>query len=196
MERDELSGATFGAVERVVSPLGAYVQMQLVWQGERLDRLLDADHAALQEAVVRLLEAAGWLVRVEVSFNHFGDRGRYDVLAFYPRLRVLLVVEIKTAVGDVQETLGRLDLKVRLARQVAGELGWEASPVVPALILLDHRTPRRHVQQHAALFRRFAVRGRTARAWLRRPRPDDSGLLLFMKLPNSQQDGSGARSPV
>lgn len=42
-----------------------------------------------------------------MSFNHYGDRGRYDILAFHPPTGILLVVEVKTGIGDVQATLGR-----------------------------------------------------------------------------------------
>ena len=74
-----------------------------------MDRLIDAGHALLQEKAAALVASNGWLVRSEVSFNHFGDRGRVDVLAFHPSARTLIVVEVKTAIGDLQETLGRIE---------------------------------------------------------------------------------------
>jgi transcriptional regulator with XRE-family HTH domain len=193
MEHDDLTRVTVGAMGRVVSGLDAHLRLEVVWRGEQLDRLLDADHAALQEAVASLLETAGWLVRVEVSFNHFGDRGRYDILAFQPVQRILLVVEVKTALGDVQDTLGRLDVKTRLAPLVARDLGWVADAAVPALVILEDRTQRRQIERHAALFRRFAHRGRSARAWFRRPRSGASGLLLFIRLPDSHHRSSELR---
>lgn len=127
-------------------------------------------------------------MQVEVSFNHYGDRGRVDVLAFHPGTRVVVALEVKTALGDLQETLGRIDIKARLARTIAAEVGWSGvTGAVAMLVIGDSRTARRLVAQHGALFARYSVRGRAALAWLRRPRPPvPSGVLWFLKLPNSR----------
>lgn len=188
-ERGDLSGMTLGGIDRIAAALGASVHLQIRWQGEQLDRLIDAAHAGIQDAVANWLAAVGWSVRVEPSFNHFGDRGRVDVAAYHPRLRVLLIVEIKTALGDLQETLGRLDIKVRLGPMIARELGWTAvDAVIPALVIGDSRVARRAVATHAALFARYNLRGRGALAWLRRPHdPIPAGLLWFASRPNSHQ---------
>jgi len=179
-ERGELRGMTLGSIDRIATALGASVHLQLRWQGEQLDRLIDAAHAGLQASTAGLLNKVGWIVRVEVSFNHYGDRGRVDVVAFHPTLRVVIVAEVKSALGDLQETLGRLDVKVRLGPQVARELGWEGvRTVVPALVIGDSRLARRTVGAHEALFARFNLRGRTALAWLRRPSGDATGLLWY-----------------
>ena len=187
LERGDLAGMTLQSVDRIAVTLGASVFVQLRWQGEQLDRLIDAAHAALQQLVAEQLAALGWLVRVEVSFNHFGDRGRVDVLAFHPAQGIVLVVEIKSALGDLQETLGRLDVKVRVARHVARDLGWtNAAVVLPALVVGDSRAARRTVASHEALFERYDLRGRVAVAWLRRPtRERPRGILWFVARPDS-----------
>lgn len=183
------SGIPVDKVERVAAALGARLQVGLTWHGEQLDRLVDAGHAELQNTVGTMLRAAGWLVAVEVSFNH-GDRGRYDILAFHPATRIVLVVEIKTAIGDVQATLGVLDVKVRLARRVAEEQGWEQPVVaIPALVIAGERQQHRLVAAHDALFARFATRARTARAWVRRPSVGVSGLLMYVPLTNARLVG-------
>ncbi len=181
VENDRLDNVPAGRVQACVHELGAYLRLDVLWQGERMPRLLDARHAALQNRFAVLLEECGWVVRPEVSFNDFGDRGRIDVLAYHPAARLLAVVEIKPSVGDVQDTLGRLDVKVRLAPKIAGELGWNASAAVPVLVLENGTTQRRHVTQHDGLFRRFERRGRSALAWLRRPgRASPAPILLFL----------------
>ncbi len=183
LERGSLAGLSIAAIERIAGALDATVHLELRWRGEQLDRLMDAAHAELQQQVAALLAAAGWLVRVEVSFNRYGDRGRCDILAFHPLTRVLLVVEIKSRLGDLQETLGRLDVKVRIGASLAREMGWQQPvTVVPALVLAQDRTSRRVVDRHAALFARFAVRGWRARAWLRRPDPEATGLLWWERV--------------
>jgi hypothetical protein len=103
----------------------------------------------------------------------------------------VLVIEVKSEVGDVQETLGRLDVKVRLALGIARELGWAATDAIPALVLEDGTSQRRHVGNHPGLFRRFTLVGREARTWVRGrdDGPPPSGLLLFLKPPDSDLVG-------
>ncbi len=194
MERDAVAGMTVGSLQKVADALEGRLRLDLEWRGASLDRLVDADHAALAELVARLLTHWGWLVLAEASFNHYGDRGRYDLLAFHPAHGVLLVVEIKTSIGDMQDTLGRLDVKVRLAPQVARERGWPAGHVVPLLVVAHSEANRRHVRGHPALFSGFPVRGRSALAWLRRPvLLPQVGLLMFMKTPNSHRVSTNSR---
>ena len=173
----------------MASALGASVDLTIRWEGERLDRLVDAAHAGLQKTVAATLTSFGWLVEVEVSFNHYGDRGRVDVLAFHPAGRVVLTGEVKSALGDLQDTLGRLNVKARLGRMIARDVGWgECDAVVPALFIGESRTARRVVTRHEPLFARYSVRGRSCIAWLRRPRnPVPTGLLWFVPVPDSRQ---------
>lgn len=190
---------TLGSIDRIAQALGASVQVRLQWQGEQLDRLIDAAHAAMQQSVADLLRGMGWEVRVEVSFNHFGDRGRVDLLAHQPRRRILLIIEIKSALGDLQETLGRLDVKARLGRVLASDLGWtDVAAIVPVLVIGDSRLTRRTIAAHGALFARYPRRGRAALAWLHRPaEPIPTGLLWFANRPNSHQatNSRGERAP-
>jgi transcriptional regulator with XRE-family HTH domain len=187
-ERSSVSRELISRIERVGSALSATVGLVLRWEGAELDRLVDARHARLQEGVAALLVSRGWGARAEVSFNQYGDRGRVDVLAFHPPTRTLLVVEVKSAIGDLHDALGRLDVKVRLAKPVAAGAGWtDVGAVVPCLVVGDTRASRRVVAQHTALFSRFAKRGRTALDRIRNPvSPAPSGLLWFVKMPNSR----------
>jgi transcriptional regulator with XRE-family HTH domain len=73
IEQGGADGLTVRSLERLATTLGARVIVRLSWNGEGLDRLLDARHAATVEQVVRILRAADWLVSTEVSFNEFGD---------------------------------------------------------------------------------------------------------------------------
>lgn len=165
-------------LEAWATELGAYLSVELRVSGER--PLSDARHAALQNECAAQLRRDGWLVATEASFNHYGDRGRIDVLAFHPTLRFLLVIEIKSRIQDVQDTLGRLDVKKRVAPTLARDRGWHAGTIVPALIVREDRTSRRRVAEHAALFAAFGMRSRAARAWLRHPQlPAPEGILVF-----------------
>ncbi len=182
LERGFATRLSVAAIEAITAALGARLDARLSWQGPDLDRLLDADHAALQAAVKRRLERWGWLVRVEVSFNRYGERGRIDLLAWHPVARVLLVVEIKTDLVDTQALLGAMDLRVRLAPMLARSFGWDVQRVVPAIIFLDDRTTRRRLAAVDTLFDRYACRGRAAISWLRQPIDPVTGLLWVTKL--------------
>ena len=157
--------------QRIAEALDARLVVFVEWRGGELNRLLDADHAALQEkwAVYKRRVAQSWASRQEVTYNHFGDRGSIDDLAFDAVTGTLLVSELKTGIYDVQRMLAKMDEKERLASDVARRFEWDVRRVVGCLVLADTRTNRRRVQQHAGLFGRFDVRGRTASAWLNGP---------------------------
>jgi transcriptional regulator with XRE-family HTH domain len=178
LERGQLMGCSLALLDRWAAALGGTLLLDVRIAGPR--PLTDARHAAIQNWLAAMLRQHGWLVDIEPSFNQYGDRGRIDILAFHPNRGVLLVVEIKTELRDVQDLIGRLDVKQRIARQLATERGWEWKVVVPAIVLREDRTIRRRVADHPALFARFVLRARAARAWLRDPRgPFPSGILLF-----------------
>jgi hypothetical protein len=179
-ELGQLSGLTLGSLSRIVEALDATLLVEARWHGADLDRLVDRAHAEMQNAAAHRLSEAGWLARPEVSFNHFGDRGRCDLVGWHPSTRTLLIVEVKSRIGNLQETLGRLDVKIRLGPVISQQLGWgRPLRVVPALVLGDDRTTRRVLTRHEALFRSFGLRGRAAAAWLRAPVDDLSGLIWF-----------------
>ena len=183
LERGDLEGCAVPFLERWAACLGATVLLDLRTAGPR--PLTDRRHAALQNWLADMLRRNGWFVDVEPSFNHYGDRGRIDVLAYHPPRRLLLVAEVKTEVRDVQDLIGRLDVKQRVSRGLARQRGWEVAAVVPAIVLREDLTARRRIAEHPALFARFALRARAARAWLRLPTGQvPSGLLLFQPLPS------------
>jgi hypothetical protein len=83
------------------------------------------------------------VTQLEVSFNHYGDRGRCDLLAWHPLSRTLLIVEVKSRIGNVQDMLGRLDVKARLGPMLAAQCGWSRPDlVVPALVFSGDRATR------------------------------------------------------
>jgi transcriptional regulator with XRE-family HTH domain len=182
LERGHARRLTVESIEAILAGIGAKLDMRILWNGPELDKLLDAAHAALQAALKEQLERWGWLVRVEVSYSRFGERGRIDLLAFHPATRTLLVIEVKTALIDVQALLGSLDVKARLAREIVERFGWQPAAVVPCIVFAEDRTTRRRLEQLNTLFDRFSLRGRSSLSWLRQPGashggPVPSGLL-------------------
>jgi len=142
-----------------------------------------------RRSVKQRLEGWGWVVRVEVSYSHFGERGRIDLLAWHPVAHVLLVIEIKTDLVDVQALLGGMDIKARLAPRIAAPFGWQVGRVVPAIVFLEDRTTRRRLDRLSGLFDRYSLRGQAAIGWVRRPSAaphPPSGVLWFRALPNAR----------
>jgi transcriptional regulator with XRE-family HTH domain len=137
----------------IVRALGGYLAVRILFQGEGLDRLRDQRHAALVERMVRRLLDHGWEIATEVSFNFYGERGSIDILAWHPGTGALLVVEVKSVVPEIGGMLMTLDRKVRLAPELARARGWEPTSISRLLVLPEHRTERRRIEEHAATFR-------------------------------------------
>lgn len=111
--------------------------------GAGLARLLDEGHARLVETTVRLLRALGWEVIAEYTFNHYGERGSVDIVAWHPLARILLVVEVKARLADLQGTLARLRAKVRVVPPLlARERGWKPVAVARLLVIADRTAQR------------------------------------------------------
>jgi len=141
------------------------------WRGGNLDRTLDERHARLIEAVVDWLTRHGWRTEVEVTYSIYGERGSIDVLAFHPPSASLLVIEVKTEINSIEETLRRHDEKVRLGPRIArARFGWQASNTSRILVLGEHRSARRHVvAHHVVLDSAMPEENVAVRRWLTSP---------------------------
>lgn len=126
-----------------------------------------------------------------MSFAVFGERGSIDIVAWHAATRTLLVIEVKTELVSVEETLRRHDVKVRLAAAVVHErFGWQPRRVARLLVLPDGSTPRRHVERHrAVLGTAYPLRGAGLAAWLSSPEGSMAG-LTFQPL-TMQRRGAG-----
>jgi transcriptional regulator with XRE-family HTH domain len=189
VERGGSERLSIGTIEAVLAALGARLDAKLSWQGTELERLIDAGHAALSASVKQRLERWSWHVRVEASYSWYGERGRIDLLAWHPVAHVLLVVEIKTDLVDVQALLGSMDVKARLAPRLAERFAWPVSHVVPAIVFLEDRTTRRRLGRLSGLFDRYSLRGQAAIGWARRPVVGvghPSGLMWFRSVPTAR----------
>ena len=171
LECGRFGGLSLDAYCRIAEVLDADIRLAPSWRGAKLDRLIDRRHALLQNEVVRLLGTWGWQVGAETSFNHFGDRGSVDVLAWRADDRALLIVEIKTEIANLEETLRVLDMKTRVVPGVVYRAGdWRPSIVGTVLVLPDATAHRALVARHSALVA-AALPARTSavRHWLAVP---------------------------
>jgi transcriptional regulator with XRE-family HTH domain len=172
MERGHLGSMRLDDIRRVAAALDIRIDVFARWRAGDLDRLLNARHSELHELVARWFaaELPDWVLAQEVSFAIYGERGVIDILAWHEPTRSLLVIELKTAITDVNELLGTADRKRRLAAQVGSDRGWDPLTVSRWLIVADTRTNRRRLDAHMAVIRNAFPDGTWAiRRWLRRP---------------------------
>jgi transcriptional regulator with XRE-family HTH domain len=181
LERGRLGSVPLDTLRRVAEALGMRVSLVAAWEGAELDRLLGGRHSAMHEAVARDFgRLPEWVTAPEVTFAVFGERGAIDILAWHAPTRTLLVIELKTELVDVQDTLGTLDRKCRLAARIAAERGWEPLVVGRWLLVADSATNRRRVAAHRAVLRSaLPADGRTITGWLAAPRGSISALSFL-----------------
>jgi transcriptional regulator with XRE-family HTH domain len=204
VELGQVSVVSLATLEDLARVLGAHLVVRLVWRGADADRLLDAAHASLVEAVVSRLAAHGWVAAPETTFSVYGERGSIDVLARHSSRRGPLVVEVKTAIGDVQELIATHDRKARLAPKL-GSAGWpdptwRHGPPARAdrlLLVAGTRTARRRVAEHAATFlAAYPERDAVVRRWLAAPPTDLRPFAGLLFVTPTRGAGSMARRRV
>ncbi|MGA3057894.1 MAG: helix-turn-helix domain-containing protein [Candidatus Limnocylindrales bacterium] len=181
LECGRFGGLTVDAYCRIAEVLDADILLAPHWRGPKLDRLLDRRHALLQNRTVETLVEIGWEVYTEQSFNHFGDRGSVDVLGWRPDLRALLIVEIKSEITSLEETLRRIDVKARVYPKTARqERGWAPLMVGVALVLPDATTHRDLLRRHSALVSAsLPARTLAVRRWVSGPVGDLRGVWFL-----------------
>ncbi len=171
IERGRLTTIPLGKIRAVARALDARLDTIVRWQGGDLARLVNVRHAAMHESMARFFNGLdGWNAEPEVSFSIYGERGIIDVLAWHPGRRILLVIELKTEVVDINELIGTLDKKHRLAAKIARDRGWDPVAIGSWVVIADSRSNRRAVAAFVTVLRsKLPVDGRGMRAWLRRP---------------------------
>ncbi|MCI0346058.1 MAG: helix-turn-helix domain-containing protein [Chloroflexi bacterium] len=194
VERGDLRTIRWADLERACAVVEVRVDLSATWRGAEGAALLDREHAALVELIVRELAEADWLTVVEYGFNHYGDRGSVDILAWHASSRSLLIIEVKTQIVDVQELHSSLAKKVRVVPDlVARDRGWVASSVSQVLVVGATRTARRVIERHRATFD-SALPARTveARRWIQHPSGRLAG-VMFVTEPRrgTLRQGSG-----
>lgn len=195
LEQGLIEPLTVATLRKIASALGAQAVISIRWRGADLDRLLDEGHASLVGAVVELLTQAGWEVHPEVSYSIYGERGSIDVVGWHAASRTLLVVEVKTELVSLEETIRRMDVKIRLAPEIVAErFGWQPALRSHLLVLPSTSTQRRRVARHAAVLDlAVPVRGQELRAWVEAPDRSVGG-LMFVSFTTGARGMRGAMS--
>lgn len=176
-------------LRRVAAVLEVRLRLEPSWRGAGIDIVLSTRHSGMAERVTRLLLDAGWEVRPEVSFSHFGERGVVDLVAWHAGTRTLLLIELKTELADVDNLLVVTDRRRRLAAKIAEPFGWQPRFVAQWVVLAESRTNERRLAAHRSRLRAaFPSDGRSVPGWLANPRGALSALSF---LPDST--GSSVR---
>lgn len=197
-ERGRLEQLTVRSARRIANALEIQLPFAPRWRGGDGVRLMDNDHAALVDQVVRILRDHGWEVVVEYTFNHYGERGSVDILAWHGAKQSLLITEIKSRLLDSQETNSTLARKARIVPQlVMKERGWRPVAIGVVLAMDELTANRSSVRRHAATFEAaYPQRGRAIRSWIRQPEGPLAG-LWFLSASNTatgtRTRGSGKR---
>lgn len=180
IERGLVADIRVGELQRICAAPGVRLELYGTWRGRTEASLLDTEHAAIVELLVRDLRPDGWEMLVEYGFNHYGDRGTVDIVGWHPASRSLLIVEVKTLIVDVQDLIATLNRKARVVpRIVAAERGWSVATVSRLLAVRGSHPARDAIARHAATFASELPSGtQAARTWLRQPSGTLRGVMF------------------
>jgi transcriptional regulator with XRE-family HTH domain len=180
VERGRLREVSWSVVEDVCASLEVSLDLRPSWRGFEGHRLLDADHAVIVDYLAGVLRRLGWDVVVEYTFNHYGDRGSVDVLAWHAATRSLLIAEVKSRIVDIQDLLSSVDRKARVVPLLVRlERGWIAVNVGRLVVVRGTRSARAAVERHRATFEvALPTQTRASRRWLRSPSGPLAGVLF------------------
>ena len=85
------------SIHRICGALEIRLELDARWRGGDLERHLTARHSAMAEELSAwFLRRPEWIVRPEVSFSIWGERGVVDFIAWHPARRAMLLIEVKT----------------------------------------------------------------------------------------------------
>jgi hypothetical protein len=181
LERNRLMQLSVDVLDRCFAVFQARVNLTVSYRRAELDRVLDERHAQLVAAICRLLRALGWEVKVEVTFNEYGDRGSIDVVAWNTSARALVVIEVKSELASIEGTLRPFAVKCRLAPKVVrDQFGWQPAVIGWILVLPEDSASRRAVTRHAGVLNTsLRARSRELRAWLEHPVQNIGGVWFL-----------------
>jgi DNA-binding XRE family transcriptional regulator len=125
----------------------------------------DLVHARCSSYIDRRLQRHGWAVAREVEVLSGRAHGWIDLLAFDPRSRTLIVVEVKTRLDDIGAVERQIAWYEREAFRVARSLGWQPRRSFAWLLLLASDEIESQISVHRHLLRRaFPDRASAMRA--------------------------------
>ncbi|HEX7491746.1 MAG TPA: helix-turn-helix transcriptional regulator [Candidatus Limnocylindrales bacterium] len=120
---------SLGAYVRLAAALGLKTDFNLVDARRRESASASAKdpvHASMGEAEVARFRPLGFRVGLDEPYQHYQFAGRADFVAWSPEPPVLLHIENKTALPDIQEAIGAFNAKRNyLGAELAARSGVE-----------------------------------------------------------------------
>jgi hypothetical protein len=181
LERGHLDTLALGTLRRIFAVVDARVDLDPRWRGGELDRLLDADHAAIVTTAAAWVEQFAWVAVPEVTYSVFGERGSIDLVALRQQDSLAVMLEVKTSINSVEELLRKTDAKTRLLPGlILDRFGWRPASVVRILVVADSRTNRRRIAAMGPLLA-SSFPGSTVdtKRWLRSPDRSTPGVWFL-----------------
>jgi transcriptional regulator with XRE-family HTH domain len=151
IERGRLIDLPISVIDRLFVTLGVRY-----WIGTERPQVArppaDHVHARCSGFVARRLVTHGWLVEREVEVGGDRSRGWIDILAFDPRSRALLVIEVKTEIHDIGAIERTINWYRRESLGAARRFGWRPARVSSALLVLQSSVNDRRIVATSAVF--------------------------------------------
>jgi transcriptional regulator with XRE-family HTH domain len=136
IERDR-GNPSLAMADRFAAALG--IQLDLVYRKPvvlRSHGQQEIVHARCVGYLARRLRRLGWETASEVEIVHGRSHGWIDLLAFDPRTRTLLIIEIKTRIDDLGGIERQMTWYERVAYESAIRLGWSPRRTLSWLVAL------------------------------------------------------------
>jgi DNA-binding XRE family transcriptional regulator len=115
----------------------------------------DLVHARCSAYVDRRFRGLGWSIARELEVFAGRSHGWIDLLAFDPRSRTLVIVEIKTRLDDIGGVERQIAWYERDALRLARSLGWLPERRLAWLLVLASDEVERQISLHRDLLGRF-----------------------------------------
>ncbi|MGK2850428.1 MAG: helix-turn-helix domain-containing protein [Candidatus Limnocylindrales bacterium] len=123
-------------VQRIAAALGLEIDIASRPPVVAFPKPADQVHAWCSGHIDRRLRAAGWETRREQEIVLARAHGWIDLLAFDPRTRTLVIVEIKTRIDDLGAIERQLGWYERDAALIAQRHGWRPRRIATWLLVL------------------------------------------------------------
>ena len=176
-----------GLLRTVFAAMDASFEALVRWRAGDVDRLLDVRHAAIVEAVARIVESvarstsSSWQPHPEVTYAEYGERGSIDLLALRQTERAAAIFEIKSDLTTVESTIRKHGEKARLApRIIERTWGWRPRYLARILVVEESMSARRVLARYATTFgAAYPATSRSVRRWLTEPTGDLAGVWFL-----------------
>jgi transcriptional regulator with XRE-family HTH domain len=160
VSRSHIAGIETGRVDPSLDLVWAIadrlgLELQFIGRPPRVveARRGDLVHARCSGFIDRRMQRAGWETIREVEVAGGRSHGWIDLLAFEPRSKTLIIIEVKTRLDDIGAVERQLGWYEREVLDIVRSLGWRPRRTITWLILLASDEVETQVSIHRELLR-------------------------------------------